>query len=93
MGAVMNLHATQKDAAAIKKAADDFAKDGRFEVSVRLAATDALLAAGDRAGAEQELSTVTDSLQSTGVPSAGDPGGGDAELDHAGGSRSARRRC
>lgn len=66
-GAVLNLRASQRDPEGIKKAAAEFAKDGRFAVSVRVAATNALLTAGDRAGAEQELSEATDALQS-GMP-------------------------
>ncbi len=67
-GAVLDLHAAQKDSAAIKKAADEFAKEGRFEVSARLAATNALLAAGDRAGAEQQLSAATEAVKRGGLP-------------------------
>ncbi|HUO07111.1 MAG TPA: tetratricopeptide repeat protein, partial [Phycisphaerae bacterium] len=67
-GAVLTLHAARKDAAAIKKAAEQFAGDSTFAVSARLAATSSLLAVGDRAGAEEELGRATDVLNDGNAP-------------------------
>ena len=66
-GAVLAVDALKKDTAAIKKAADQFAKDGNYAMGVRLAAAGHLLEVGDRAAAEEQLTILSDSLSTTGV--------------------------
>jgi tetratricopeptide (TPR) repeat protein len=66
--AVLALEASRKDAAALKKSAEQFAADRPFALSVRLAAAGDLLTLGDRAGAEQQLTTLTNALSPTGAP-------------------------
>jgi tetratricopeptide (TPR) repeat protein len=66
--AVLSLNAARKNAAAVKQAAEQFAADRPFAVSVRLAAAGDLLTLGDRSGAEQQLTLLTNALSPTNAP-------------------------
>ncbi|HVS70114.1 MAG TPA: tetratricopeptide repeat protein [Phycisphaerae bacterium] len=61
--AILDLDASQKNAAAVKKDADTYAeKDAYFAPGLRLMASDKLLALGDREGSEKELDQLAGNL-------------------------------